>query len=324
MIDFNSNIFNEGWPGYFKMVRFDVVTFGSGVVDVFASTGIGESKGKLDLEVGSKYLIDGLRFDVGGGGTNVAVALKRFGLKVGCICGVGTDANGREVLRCLKTEKVKFLGNVGKGSTGYSMIVDSKKNNRTILTYKGESNEVGIGDVGKFKSKWLYYSSLLGKSFIAQKKLAARFVGDGGKLALNPSSYSIEKQDIRGLLKLSYVLILNKEEAAMLAKRYCKTRKKIGVLEKLRSLGPRVVVVTDKDKKVSAFDGEEVYSIVPHKGKKVVERTGAGDAFAAGFVGGLIAGYDIERCLKLGVEESEAVLGHFGAKNNSVKRRLKQ
>ncbi len=316
------------------MVRFDVVTFGSGVVDVFASTDLLEKKGKLDLEVGSKYLINDLRLDVGGGGTNVAVAFARFGFKTGCVCGVGMDSNGREVLGSLKKEKIKFLGKVGKGKTGYSMIVDSKKNNRTILTYKGESNEVGVDDIRRFKTKWIYYSSLLGKSFVAQKKLAERLVGDGTKLVFNPSSYSIESQNIRGLLKLASVLILNKEEATALVERYSGCRgvgvsgcRKTGsanvkLLEGLRSLGPRTVVVTDRDKKVLCYDGKREYSIVPHKGKKVIERTGAGDAFAAGFVSGLIAGFDMEKCLKLGVEESEAVLGYFGAKNNLLKRGL--
>ncbi len=307
------------------MVRFDVVTFGSGVVDVFASTSVGERKGKLDLEVGSKYLIDGLRFDVGGGATNVGVAFARFGLKVGCICKVGEDANGIEVLTCLKSEKVKFLGKVdSKIGTGYSMIVNSKRHNRTILTYKGASNEVSVSDIKRFKSKWIYYSSLLGKSFVAQKKLASKMVGDGAKLVFNPSSYSIRSQDIRGLLRLSYVLILNKEEAIALAKKYYKSKKKVNVLEKLGSLGPRIVVVTDKNRKVFAYDGEDIYSVVPHKGKKVVERTGAGDAFAAGFAAGLVRGWDLEDCLKLGVEESEAVLGHFGAKNNLIKRKLRK
>ena len=50
---------------------------------------------------------------------------------------------------------------------------------------------------------------------------------------------------------------------------------------------------------------------------------GAGDAFGAGFVAGLVKGWDIQRCLELGVEESEAVLGFFGAKNNLLKRKLK-
>jgi len=305
------------------MVKFDIVTFGSGVIDVFASTSVPERKGKLDLEIGSKYLIDNLRTDVGGGGTNVAVAFSRFGFRTGCVCGVGKDANGREVLGCLKKEKIKFLGKVGKGKTGYSMIVDSKKNNRTILTFKGESNDVGAKSVKRFGSKWLYFSSLLGKSFVTQRRLAARMVGSGVRLAFNPSSYSIEKQNIGGLLRLSYVLVLNKEEAVSLAKRYYKSKKKLGLLEKLHSLGPKVVVVTDKNKKVLCYDGEKEYSVVPNKSKKVVERTGAGDAFAAGFVAGMIRGFDIEKCLRLGVEESEAVLGHFGAKNNLIRRKLR-
>ncbi|MCD4771065.1 carbohydrate kinase family protein [archaeon] len=305
------------------MAKLDIVTFGSGVIDVFASTSIPEKKGKLDLEIGSKYLIDNLRTDVGGGGTNVAVAFARFGFKTGCVCGVGKDANGREVLGCLKKEKIKFLGKIGGGKTGYSVIVDSKKNNRTILTFKGESNEVGGNSIKRFGSKWLYFSSLLGKSFVAQRRLAAKMVGGGVKLAFNPSSYSIERQNIGGLLRLSYVLVLNKEEAVSLAKRYYKSRKKLGLLEKLHSLGPKVVVVTDKNKAVRCFDGKKGYSVVPNKSKKVVERTGAGDAFAAGFVAGMIRGFEISKCLELGIEESEAVLGHFGAKNNLIRRKLK-
>jgi ribokinase len=303
------------------MAKFDIVTFGSGVVDVFASTGIAEKDGRLDLEVGSKYLIEDLKMDVGGGGTNTAVAFSRFGLKVGCICGIGEDANGIEILTCLKEEKVKFLGKVSEEvATGYSMIIDSKKNDRTILTFKGASNSVGIKDIKGFRSPWLYYSSLLGTSFETQKELARRFVTGGGKLAFNPSSYSIKSQDIRELLKLSYVLVLNKEEGEALCKKY---KKSGDVMKGLYSLGPRIVVVTDKDKIVRCYDGKREYNVVPDSKVKVVERTGAGDAFAAGFVAGLICGYHLERALRLGVEESEAVLGHFGAKNNLIRRKLK-
>lgn len=306
------------------MVKFDVVTFGSGVMDVFASTGVGEKKGKLELEVGSKYLIENLRMDVGGGGTNTAVAFARFGLKTGCICGVGEDSNGRDILGCLKREKVKFLGVVGKEHSGYSMIIDSKKKNRTILTFKGASNSVGTGDIKKFRSKWLYYSSLLGTSFETQKRLAKEFVGEGGRLVLNPSSYSIKEQNLRGLLKLSSVLILNKEEGVALVRKYRKKgSKRKSLVRDLGLLGPRIVVVTDRNNAVLCFDGRREYSVLPNKKVKVVERTGAGDAFAAGFVGGLIAGYHVERSLRLGIEEGEAVLGHFGAKNNLIRKRLK-
>ncbi len=300
-------------------MNFDVVTFGSAVMDVFASTDIGEKCGCLDLEIGSKYLIKDIRRDIGGGGPNVAAAFSRFGFKTGCVCGLGNDSNGEEILKLLKSEKIKFLGVIGKSATGNSVIINGKDKDRTILTFKGESDEVKLDKIKRFKTRWIYYSSLLGKSLETQKKLATKLTKEGTKLAFNPSEYLIRRKDLRGLLKLSEVLILNKEEGELLCKKY---GGKGDSLKYIYSLGPRIVVITDKDKATRCFDGEKVYSIVPNKGKKVVDRTGAGDAFGAGFVSGLIAGYSIDKCLKLGVKESEAVLGYFGAKNNLIKKEL--
>lgn len=62
---------------------------------------------------------------------------------------------------------------------------------------------------------------------------------------------------------------------------------------------------------------------MPHA-VKIVEQTGAGDAFAAGFVAMQMKGKSIEESLKFGLRESESVLGAFGAKNNLLKLNLKQ
>ena len=315
------------------MVVYDVVSFGSAVVDTFVSSEISEKKGEMVLPVGMKILVSDLKFDVGGGATNVGVAFSRFGFKTGCICGVGSDNNGKNVLDLFKREKIAFLGSVDKKKmTGYSVILDSKKRNRTVLTYKGVNDYISFADIKPFKAKWIYYSSMLGKSFETQKKLARKMVKEGTKLALNPSSYAIKRMDISELLKNAYVLILNKEEAEMLCKRY---KRRVGrsadpklrnkgatLMEGLRSLGPEIVVVTDKNKIVKCYDGEKLYSVKPHQNVKVVERTGAGDAFAAGFVSGLMAKKSIKECLELGVKESEAVIGHFGAKNNLIRRNI--
>jgi len=61
---------------------------------------------------------------------------------------------------------------------------------------------------------------------------------------------------------------------------------------------------------------------MPHK-IKVVERTGAGDAFAAGFVSGLMVNKGVMDSLKLGLRESESVLGYFGTKNRLLRVKLK-
>ena len=81
-------------------------------------------------------------------------------------------------------------------------------------------------------------------------------------------------------------------------------------------------MVTNDKETVYAYDGKKIYSISPHK-VKVVEKTGAGDAFASGFVAGQIIGKSIEESLKLGRLESESVIKHYGAKNNLLRRKLK-
>ncbi len=305
-------------------MKFDVVSFGSAVVDVFVHTDIAEKKGFMNYPIGEKILIKDLKFDIGGAGTNTAVAFSRLGLKTGCVCEFGDDENGNRIKQLLKKEKVKFLGKTVKGElTGYSVVLDSKGGDRTILTYKGANDEVSLRDISKFKTKWLYFSSLLGKSFNTQKELALKLREKRGtKLAYNPSSYQIKHMNILSLLKITDILIVNKEEAEMLLKRYKPQEKDL--LLGLHKLTKGIIVITDRDRPTFCYDGNRKYSIKPHKEIKVVERTGAGDAFASGFVAGQIAGKTITRSLELGIKESEAVIQHFGAKNNLIHMNLKQ
>ena len=107
-------VYNCFMLGFF--MRFDVVSFGSAVVDAFVSTK--QSGKKIEYKTGAKILVDDLRFDVGGGATNSAVAFSRLGLRTGCVCNVGDDNNGDDVLRMLKKERVKFLGKRVEGRTG--------------------------------------------------------------------------------------------------------------------------------------------------------------------------------------------------------------
>ncbi len=297
-------------------MRFDVVSFGSAVIDIFVDTDLPEKKNFIRYPVGTKILVKDLKFDIGGGGTNTAVAFSRFGLKTGCICKIGSGEQESDILKLLKKEKIKFLGKQQKEKSGYSIILDSKEKSRTILTYKGINNEINLNDIKKFKTKWLYYSSLLGQSFQTQIKLVRSLKKQGTKLAFNPSSYLIKSKNILSLLKLTDILILNKQEAEMLTKR------KQNLLEGLHKLTKGIVVITDKDKKIQAYDGKKKYSLIPHK-IKVVERTGAGDAFAAGFVAGQIVNKTIQQSLVLALKESESVIRHFGAKNNLLRMKLK-
>jgi len=273
---------------------FDVITFGSGVVDIFVNTKNVDKNNLICFKVGEKILIKDSSFDIGGGGTNTAVAFSRFGLKTGWIGKVSDDYYGKMILNLIKKEKVKFLGKIDKNKTsGYSIILNSKDKGRSILVFKGCNNYIGIKDIrlGKIKTKWIYCSSLLGKSFETQKKLIKLQVKKGVKFAFNPSNYLIEKKNLGDLFKICDVLVLNKEEAEMLVEKYCESNNEI--LKRICKLGVKVVVVTDKNNKIRCCDNREgkerKYYLKPNN-IKVVERTGAGDAFASGFVAGQIVG----------------------------------
>ena len=104
---------------------FDIISFGSAVVDVFVDTDILEKKGFMCYPSGAKVLLKNLRFDIGGGGTNTSVAFSRLGLKAGFLGKIGDDTDGQTIMKILKKENVKFLGKVEKGEvSGYSKIDD--------------------------------------------------------------------------------------------------------------------------------------------------------------------------------------------------------
>src|SRR3989339_2229101 len=138
---------------------YDVITLGSAVLDIFLETGLREKGKFMAYPVGEKILVKGIRFYVGGGGTNTAVAFARLGLKTGYIGKIDSEFGGRKILKLLKNEKVKFLGKTEKNPKslgGYSIILDSKEKDRTVLTYKGFNEEIKFSDlkIKKIKAKW--------------------------------------------------------------------------------------------------------------------------------------------------------------------------
>ena len=135
------------------------------------------------------------------------------------------------------------------------------------------------------------------------------------KIAFNPSLYEVKlgQKKLKPLLEMTDVLIFNKEEAMeLLSLREHQQTKEL--LEKIRALGPKIVVITDGPRGAFCSDGITHYDIMPNK-VKVVETTGAGDAFASSLVRGLIKKRDIEFCMRLGVVNAQSVVQHYGAKN---------
>lgn len=302
---------------------YDVITVGSATLDVFAKTRFSElikiidPKGETDLLAfpsGSKILVDELEFTVGGGGTNTAVALSRLGHKVGFIGKLGTGTNSDFIYKNIKKEKIDLLCAHGEGHAGFSVILDTLEHDRTILAYKGINDELRSKDIPyrKLKAKWFYFGAMLEESFHTLEKLAEFAQQHNIKIAFNPSTYLAEKgtRHLKHILSRTELLVLNREEAGMLAGKDSME----GLLFRLKSLGPRIVVITDGKKELFVMDEKYVYTAKPPF-VKIVDATGAGDAFASSFLSGLIRKNDIEFAIKLGIANSQSVIMHYGAKN---------
>lgn len=294
------------------MKKFDVITFGSAVVDIFMNPALKERKKNLLLPIGSKHVIKEINFSVGGGGTNSAVAFSKLGLKTGFVGKIGKGKNGEIILRSLKQNDVEFLGLESNDHTGYSVIIDSRKHDRTILTYKGANNTLSFNEIklDKLNSRWFYFSSLMDKSFETQKRIIEYAEKRNIKIAFNPSEYQIKlgKNKLKEILNKTEILILNKEEAEMLVG-------KKEIFNKIHKLGPKIVCITDSQRGSEASDGVYLYKAIAHKGIKCVESTGAGDAYSAGFVYGIISGKTIKESMELGTLNAESVITKKGAKN---------
>jgi ribokinase len=289
---------------------YDIITFGGAVVDTFVYTGIPERGNSMCYTVGTKIEVQDLAFSTGGGATNTATSFSRLGLKTGTIIKLGNDLNAKLILDILKKEKISFLGKQEEGLTDYSVILDSKEHNRTVLTYKEKSNSISFNELNlkKLKTKWFYFSAMDNKSLETQKKLAVWASRNGVNIAYNPSAYLTRRGPscIKEILENTKILILNDEEARHLVP----TGDLFGGLHRF---GPEIVCITFGPKGNSVSDRKELFSSLPNN-IKVKERTGAGDAFASGFVTGMIKFNDTKKAILMGSLNAESVIQKRGAK----------
>lgn len=292
-------------------MKFDVISIGSAAFDTFirsSSVDIHIKGNTVSLPIGGKILVDELARDVGGSGVNTSISFARLGLKAAFLGKLGKDA--LTVNKRLKKENVTILKTTPKGDTGQSFVLSGLNKDRTILTYKGSNDLLSVRDIEwkKLSTSWIYLGTLTKKSWNTEIAIARYARKNNISLMFNPSLYLAQKglKALKPILNACSILILNKEEAESLTGRQA--------LKKLQKHVP-LVVITDGANGASAYDGKKIYHVAAHK-ITVLDPTGAGDAFASGFLAALIYGYNTQTALRWGVAQSESILAAYGATRN--------
>ncbi|AKM78848.1 MAG: Carbohydrate kinase [Candidatus Beckwithbacteria bacterium GW2011_GWB1_47_15] len=316
-------------------MKFDVVVFGSAFVDAYLTSPdfkiVKSDKSPTGVALcevyGGKVALDKMVMTTGGGATNVAVALERLGLQTAAVCCVGRDDWGLFVRKKLRQEGVSrlYVQQVAE-PTSYSTILVSGDGGRSALVYRGASNKLSWQKVEweKLTPDWFYVSSL-GGDLAMLTKIARHAQKQGIRMALNPGSKEIAAgEKLTTFLPHIEVLLLNRQEAASLTHHQFASRDEI--LKDVAKLGSRVVAVTEGRRGATLVSGKVKLNL-PAVKAKTIEETGAGDAFGAGLVAGIIKGFSLEQALKLGLTNGASVTEHFGPKEGllfepEIKERL--
>lgn len=295
-----------------------IYAFGKATQDVFLRSEEFDPKieGKVaftHLPLGAKLDVEEAFFSTGGNATNVAVTLARQGLDSHFVWDLGEDPASHSILRDMKTEGVHtdLVDQKSSHKASYSTILLSPNGERTILNFHGTLMDDASFDQALHKidkADWLYPSSLGDYGLLAA--LAERAKELDAKIMLNPAGSELaEPGKLRELLASVEVLCLNKEEMQLIAGE--------GDIEELVRKGLElcpVVIVSDGPNGVCASDGKTIIKAGMYEDVPVLDRTGAGDAFASGFLSKWSCGSSLREAVIFASANSTAVVGQIGAK----------
>jgi len=323
---------------------YDCLTIGDAMEDIFLFPTLSEmekpAKARqiknnsgferyLVFGLGDKITVSDVEFSVGGTAANVACGLAKLGLKTGIISAIGDDNAGIVVKNALSKKKVdvKNIKVYSHKKTSFSVIV-SYKGERTIFVYHAFLPE-SFHLPENLETSWLYLGPMAEGFESLYNKVTAMVVKKGIKVAVNPGPVQIESglHSFGGLLKLIKVIFLNRQEANELSGLPGMPPIR-DVAKVIHFQGPEKVIITDGKEGAYAYDGIDFFRVGAYPGK-LVDATGAGDSFAAGYLSATMEGEGLQESLKWGVINSASVIEKVGAEagllgKNAIKRRAKE
>jgi len=289
-------------------MKFDVVCFGALNVDKLCKV---SRIAKADEE--SEIL--NFEESPGGSAANTAVGLARLGVKTGYIGKVAKDREGDFLLDSFRKEGVNTDGIVVSkaGRSGTVMGFVDQRGERALYLNPEVNNSLEFGEINpKYAAdaEYLHLTSFAGqKPFDAQKKLVASL--PNVKMTLDPGMIYARKgwARLEPLVKKCFAVFPNRGELRILTGKEYREGAEILLRE-----GVKIVAVKLGSKGCYVTDGKENHLVKPYE-VKVVDSTGAGDAFCAGFLYGLLKGKTLRECGLLSNFVASRVLTRMGARS---------
>ena len=253
----------------------------------------------------------------GGSVANSIVGLSQLGNKVGFIGKVTDDAFGSKYEEGLKKEKVEYFYSKKKEElpTGTCLILVTPDSERTMCTFLGTAGKINENDINSDvinNSELIFLEGYLWDEG-EPKKAFDKAISTANKVAMSLSDQFCVDRHKPHFLNLVQnnldITFANEQEIMSLIK--AKDFKEVITFS--REL-KKLVVVTRGEKGAIAVKGEEIYECDVQNNLKIVDLTGAGDLFAAGFLHGYVNKMSIRESLEKGTEMSSKIIEQIGAR----------
>ena len=306
-----------------------ILGIGNAIVDVIckvddsfiSQNGLTKSTMKLIFDENEfKKLLTNLKIEKtvsGGSVANSIVGISQLGNKVGFIGKVSDDAFGSKYEEGLKKENVEYFYSKKKEElpTGTCLILVTPDSERTMCTFLGTAGKINENDVNADaikKSEIIFLEGYLWDEG-DPKKAFDKAISNANKVAMSLSDqFCVDRhkphflQLVKNKLDITFA---NEQEITSLieAKNF---EEVVSFSKKLNKL----IVVTRGERGAIAIQGEEVIECGVFKNLKIVDLTGAGDLFAAGFLHGYVNGLSIKESLEKGTEMSSKIIQQIGAR----------
>ena len=314
--------------------RLDVLAIGDAVVDVIA-TADDSFLEREGLVKGSMQVLDAdgatrlyaqmrqARETSGGSAANTMAGVAALGGRAGFVGQVADDQLGEIFTHDIRALGVEFLTPAKSGGqpTGRCLILVTPDAQRTMNTFRGAAHELNADALDPEQIRGaaiLYLEAYLWRSAgprAAMEQAMAIAHQAGRKVAFTLSDIACiapHRDEMMAMLDAGAIdlLFANENEIRELAN----LADRDAAIAALEDKVPLIIVTCGSDGALAVGDGRRASVPIARIGKSVVDTTGAGDLFAAGFLVGQARGRSLEDSLRMGAIAAAEVISHFGAR----------
>ncbi|MDR0591216.1 MAG: carbohydrate kinase family protein [Candidatus Nomurabacteria bacterium] len=272
-----------------------------------------------EIKMDSMVEVERVDIGIGGGALNAAVTFARHGLDVSYMGEIGHDLAGQAVLDLLDREGIsrELVQYSHEHHTGHSVILLSPEGERAALVHHGAAGEfknLDIDALSGLSPDWVYVTTLSG-DLDTLRRLFARCAKIGARVVFNPGELELKNPNkLKPLLEDVEVLICDMDEAKQVVAGTSLDELAFHALNLVK-----VISITAGANGSIVSDGKTVVRAGLYEDVKVVDRTGAGDAFGSGLLTGLVEGKALKDAVLFASANAASVISHVGAQSGILR-----